>query len=410
MRFKTYYLTERVVVKNEQLIKEIKKRYLTDIKDIEKTISSFHSVTDVQYKYKEKDMEKLKKYLRDVSDKYDNYIYKVVLANHMVKVNAGFPKHELSIWGTTLQKSAWIFVLFIRGIIIDLEFPKKTIDHNNFDKYKKKLIVKLKKLGNIMYKDAINYVNSLKAEEKEQDFAEPTRYKNGYFQPESGVTEKELNYVVDIYKKAYNLMSKTKVKKSLNDTILIKVDKTNSNQGSYNYNDDSITVKHFGESLYTMIHEYGHRYWFRYMKDDQRALWVNAYTNNLIKITPTDIDNLIGFMKNNKEEEDWDIGRHIKRIAPDLGKKYSSDPLIKYKIKYYIDYLDMQWGDITDPDDEKKLRDIALRKLVGEQLLKNKISNYGNTNYIEGFAEIFTNYFLKRNMPKDMEQYFLGSL
>lgn len=121
--------------------------------------------------------------------------------------------------------------------------------------------------------------------------------------------------------------------------------------GRYNHKNDLVVTSGYPENAAsTLTHELGHRYWYKFMKQEQRERF-----QNMVRTRPAVI-----------EEGD------------EAKKKYLEE----------MDYLP---GEINDDGDLKPVL---------------PVSEYGGTNIAEAFAEVFSHYVQGRQMTRDQRVSF----
>jgi hypothetical protein len=155
--------------------------------------------------------------------------------------------------------------------------------------------------------------------------------------------------------------------------------------GAYDKNKDKLFILPLGLndnlSDSTLVHEIGHRYWFRDVPPQAQKSWTKQLNNRMIVITTEHIDL---FMKRYYKEYGFDTR---KSIVADV-KKNVSDPTLATVFRNLGVHTPIFMVK-EDEDQETVYRKFMIKNNVGEKIQFEFISDYGNTNDAEAFAEAF---------------------
>ena len=188
--------------------------------------------------------------------------------------------------------------------------------------------------------------------------------------------------------------------------------------GSYNIEKDRLFVFQLGlahtkastSSLYsTAIHELGHRLYFRYMPSQARTAWQAAFDSKYQAVTYDDVEIALELWNKAKQQAEENPGATVYTELERGGYPHSytavADEPDLAKKKVLSALMAMGYG--ADTRSTKELREILQSKFQREEdgdsgpprdatppwvVLDEPLSDYGETNAIEAFAEAFRLY------------------
>ena len=161
--------------------------------------------------------------------------------------------------------------------------------------------------------------------------------------------------------------------------------------GSYSKWNDKLTLHPWGfvvdHDLGVVIHEIGHRFWYKNVPPKARDEWEALLKPN--KVTEQAVDVWVDALrKGGFSEERPSSSTDRKKILKDLVQHYADDPLMVEQVKIMEDMHP------SSTDNLLVIRDV-LKDVVGQNFSLEKISDYANTNPVEAFAEAFRFYVVK---------------
>jgi hypothetical protein len=180
------------------------------------------------------------------------------------------------------------------------------------------------------------------------------------------------------------------------DNLVIDIDFRRSERvaGQYLHGPDQLVVFPWGFMAtterardHTLTHEVGHRFWFRNMNEQGRDAWVAAFHNKERKTTVT-AESVDMWVKAITVKSPNDYWKSAEKEALVQRLMDQSDRSTAAQLRYLADEgPDLQYGESAE--DYRKRCD----KLIGEQI--SDISDYGETNPQEAYAEAFRIYITK---------------
>jgi len=153
--------------------------------------------------------------------------------------------------------------------------------------------------------------------------------------------------------------------------------------GKYQPDKDEMTIYFLGFSGDTFTHETGHRYWFRNLGNNARHHWVETLNGRQLTVTAEDVDEFVN---------DW-LARELQE------RKYVDSERLKARIEKYItDYDDVKLKflemaeNLPNRDTLPEYEEYFIREWVGRKVSLEKITDYGDTNPVEAYADAFRLY------------------
>lgn len=160
--------------------------------------------------------------------------------------------------------------------------------------------------------------------------------------------------------------------------------------GRYSPSLDTLTLYPLGMVAapdgHTLIHEIGHRFWFKCLPGQARAEWEKILSDRGVTISEGDVKHFYNLVVD-KLPKDWaflDAQDLLKLTLPDAGSQ-ADELKFRELAETHIRSISAGPGEPFDPDDY--LRRLEFKK--GEVVQVEDVSDYGDTEPIEGFAEAF---------------------
>ena len=137
---------------------------------------------------------------------------------------------------------------------------------------------------------------------------------------------------------------------------------------------------------HTLIHEIGHRFWFKCLPGQGRAVWEKVLGDRGVTITEKDVEYFFRLVEDKLPRdahylEPADILRLVLPAARGAGDELKFRELAETSIKSIFVGPDVPF----DPDDYLK----RLKFKENEVVQVEEVSDYGDTDPVEGFAEVF---------------------
>ena len=419
-------LAKRIVLSfkyqiTSQAIKDAKKQFFRELNAFEK--SFIREVEEIgleefsSYLYKDGEYidriykqvpssksEKYKKFVRKMrgwmgqhSRAVEKYFYDVLLGRHMEKVGWGKDRKDLDYYADKLQSSAWSLVVSLSGA--DLEYPK----HNDFEKNVKYTFNKIRRKARQAFSDAIDFASYSDEREKEYDFAEVVNWDRFSFLPEGGISPDKMKKTIVVFSEAVKLIKRAGYSFVVKDRMNVSVFAKLSGQGAgatYDYRKDEINIYPLGSyGVETTIHEFGHRLYFHIMSGSDRNRWKALYDGDLLQVTNEDVNRVMDelpvldeFLYIDRKMINESVDNYVKKWKNRDGLAEEKGEAFKRKIWVNSDY--------------DRIRKGLESYLVGKPVMVNYISDYGNTDELEAFAELFRDIVLRKNVNPQAKAWF----
>jgi hypothetical protein len=375
----------RVTV-DEAYVKGLKLMMARDIRNLERDINS------------PEDAERVRKLANDVSKKWERIFYEAILGKEMDRLSQG--GKDMGYLAKELQSSAWLAVISFSDIGHHLaQWPKHWNKYyNDFDREKKYVFDRIKRAARQAYDDALWLVKNKPEEERTNNFGERATVGRFILVPEGGITEEKMEKAASLVRRSQSLVGRAGFRDVLSRMIVHVTSRSDHMKGGYyRPQNDDMAILPVGMSEETVIHELGHRKWYRFMSPGDRDYWTAAFNGDLVEITDGDVREIT-----ERVRRVWDGGglsSTIKDAIADYERSHSNDPVATYKADYFRDHthhhdnLDF-WVKTWKED------------LVGQKVMKNYVTDYANTNEVEAYAEVFRQYVLKKAIPAEVLYWF----
>ena len=355
-------------------LNEFRKEYLKIIRDADRKMKTWD------------DAVRMEDGIRRYRDYTEEYLYDVILGSHMKRISQGVKDEDLDYFAKQLQSSAWDFV----GAISSLASLADDIYRYTFDDRKKTAVSRIKRTGRKAIKDAKEYIDYSLGEQT-IDLANKVTLGPSVIVPEEGCTQDEFSEVVDPIKKAQQLVKSAGFGSVLKGSVfkVTPKSKTGLIAAEYSPSYDLIRMRPIGRSAETVVHELGHRLWYRFLKGRAKQYWKDAFDGDLIQIQESDVVDVVSRMKDmSKRQSETFIPRLLEPSVKEWEKENSNDPVVPYKAQYFLDRR-TGWGDSEKKGDWDKYEMYLVKYLTGEPVMRNFVTDYSNTNELEAFAEVF---------------------
>lgn len=131
----------------------------------------------------------------------------------------------------------------------------------------------------------------------------------------------------------------------------------------------------------TLIHEIGHRYWFKYVPERAKNAWKDKIEKRMVAVETKHIDKFFEMFY----DKEWGFP-YRKDFANKL--KDITDPTLKIIFRYLSDHTPL--FDVAEGKDKETVyKEHMIKHNRGEQIPLEWITDYGRTNDAEAFAEAF---------------------
>ena len=156
----------------------------------------------------------------------------------------------------------------------------------------------------------------------------------------------------------------------------------------------NVESKYRFDAVYTIVHELGHRYWYKFLSDPQREAYEDAYSGTSRNLTLED-------------REAMYLALEKANFDPKLAKTFLSGPLRDI----FPEYWKLAKGIFQSPNvsPEMKKRNFTLPKVKYfhfESERPTSVTDYGRTNVREDFAEVFAHVVMGLKLTPDAESRF----
>ncbi len=218
-------------------------------------------------------------------------------------------------------------------------------------------------------------------------------------------------FMQDDLPKAVELIKKEKIKQTLKG-LTIEVTLSGSKSvgvqsgagGSYNYTTDWLRMYPMGMgsgSVGTIVHELGHRYYYKNLPEKAQTAWERMFRKNQIQIKDEHIKSFWKkYVLPYAKSDEWDFKWKKKNVIP-IIRKNEHDPTLKAIYLHLVNNIStftdnkINWtkeGGDSDEDitkRDKKIKDTFRDRNVDEWIPIEFVTDYGRTNPSEAFAEVF---------------------
>lgn len=244
---------------------------------------------------------------------------------------------------------------------------------------------------------------------------------------EDKVSDKTRKDLEDIFEDAYVLLKKHKVHKVMSGNCFVTKALPAKIWGLYRVLTDTLdvsaNVKNSEDSLHTIIHELGHRYWYKIMDASKRKLVIDLYTSNILKREPEkvskDLDKYIKIFNKAKQEESliyyYGSKRKWKANNPWQVSSVSDNHLVIFPIQTErrvrtlkslagapMDFVTGDWSVDGKLIGKDKSESGTKSKEFSDSVFP---SDYSRKNIEEFFAEIFAYYIQGFYKNKEMLEF-----
>jgi len=369
-------------------VKSARLEFLKRLRGIERAIKT------------EDDVEAQGKVLNGLLETVERFFYDWLLGKHMQRVTSGVSNEKLDPIASDLQGTAWEFVMGIRGHDLEIQLtPHWTLDPGEFEKVKKRLFESIKRKARAAFKDANEFVVYSSQAGETVELAEKVTVGKMTLVPVQGSESKQMARAVKDVKRAVGAIKSSGLGKVVQKPMVILVQRHGEGLVSAKYAPAKDIITLLGlASDGTVIHEFGHRYWYKILDSGRRNYWDRAFRGDLIEITKTDIDDVLDLAKRSRGENKLD---QLRAGVKTYGR--SGDPVRSHKANSFYRSI-YRWYE--KPDYWERTRKFWMDDYVGKPVMMNHVTDYGNTNAEEAFAEVFMLYVLGDSIVPTVEYWF----
>jgi hypothetical protein len=374
---------------DEAYVAGLKRMMASDIRDLESSINS------------PEDAERMRQTVNAVRKKWEDVFYNVILGKEMSKLSEG--SKDIGWVAEKLRSEAWTAVIAFGDIGHHLaEWPRHWSKYpDDFGREKKYVFDRIKRAARDAYAVTVNLVKYHRTEEqKTVDFGERVTVGNFILLPEGGVTEDKIKGVASFVGDVQSLVRRAGFGEVLSRMVIHVTNRSESGlkAGHYQPSDDSMAILPLGAyDAGTMIHEMGHRNWYRVLSAGGRDYWKAAFDGDLIEITKGDVREITEEVRRTWPGDG--LTAQIRQSIADYEKAHGDDPVAPYKVNYFRENLHFH-------DDLNFWAETWEKDLVGQKVMRNYVTDYANTNEIEAYAEVFRNYVLRKSIPAEVLYWF----
>lgn len=376
------------------------------------------------------------------ADNFEKYIYNNFLGQNFY--NTGFKKKDHSATEEA-RKKVWALILLIGGHSKELS---RQAEFRDFEKQRDNIYQKLARLGREAFESlyGLFYQDDEEFEELYvEDDLEVLGFKVKVIHSEKSSAKDDVKEFESGLKKAKDLIEKKGFKDSLKGLHLIldlQGSETVYSQGaSAFYQPGTTEISLLYPSFESLIHEIGHRYYYVCMNDEQRDLWKGFFDNTSMTVIESDVEKFKKILTAGleKQVEEWKSQLESKDTYP-YDVVYGSVEVFKklyYSLTKDIDnesvkgYSEAALKHLIDKDNNNRIlsqivyNNLSLKKaidlvfgFVGVNVRNSNcitftiprmfVTDYGQTNEKELYAETFRNYMLNKDLPELVLEQFLN--
>ena len=400
-------------------VEQARKQFRKELRQVEKSVAKAVKETEVinpetkQFRWDDRDgmkeydkiIDRAGKVIRAMRDAYKKYFYEVLLKEHMRRKSFG-DRGVLSPDGiksdpyaNKLELSAWDLGIYLSAS----NLKSHLLYGKDVDKAFKALFAKIRRYGKKAFDDAVVLAESSSYAGDEYDFAVVSEWRGFHFVPEAGVEKNSMGRAIQKFATAAKMVKRAGFGKALSTPMTIYVTaKSTQYSAEYVYTKDAMRLRP-AVSTRTIIHEFGHRWYYRMMSSGDRAYWDSVYGGDVFKINNGDVDLVLAWVDENIP------GKHADYLnIEDAIEKYrswnSDDPIVDAKADAFL--RDSPSINRFSIKPEWTLKGYWKDKIVGKPVMKNHITDYGSTSPWEAFAELFTHVVIGKSVPEEILVWF----
>lgn len=376
----------------EKFINESRKKFLSTLRKFDSAINSPQDAIN----------------LRDKADAFrqqmHDFFYEWLLHEHMKEVKYK-GEDQTDALALKLQKSAWNLEIALTFYELE-EFQANPYDDEKqlFQKKKDLVIARIQRLARTAFNDAFELATYSKYAGKEYTIMQPIDLNYAFLIPTLGTTKEGMRECAKAIEEGVQKIKQKGYGYILSPKIVVNVEGHSSrgSQAFYTPTKDDINVNEtFGISADVFIHEMGHRLWFKYMNGNMRQYWKDAHDGDLFKLTEEDADEFMDLFEEINKDEDLYF-QNFKTVYIAYLKKHNNNEIARLKIEQFMRHQPRFTKD-SKQESFEAYRKFYKQQLVDKPFLKNYITDYGNTNELESFAEAFKLYCLGEPLPSMVE-------
>jgi len=349
-----------------------------------------------------KAFQKARKAFQIFNRSWEKWVYQELLDRSNVPMNA---QTDETYWAKDVREKAWAALMSMNaGSLFTDRYDHNLKKHvpapwelDQYDGGRKRIITRYNRHFSAAFKaieDLINQeaklITLVKPDEQVQVHGVNIRIKN---MTTSDFHAKYLKRFMDALPKAVKAIKKSGFKKAMRGfsvEINFKAKDVPGipgglTAGAYDKDKDKLYILPLGLndnlSDSTLIHEIGHRYWFRDVPPNAQKSWNDKIDSRKVTITKDHIDK---FFDRYYKEYGFENRKDIEADA----KKNVHDPILNVIFTELADRTPFFM--VKEGEDQKtRYYQFMIDNHVGNKVNLEFISDYGNTNPAEAFAEVF---------------------
>ena len=222
-----------------------------------------------------------------------------------------------------------------------------------------------------------------------------------------GYRKEEYADILQTLDKAADSISVAGFSNILYGDVWLEAIKSSGWSGRYQVGPDivelNIDSRYRFSEVYTLVHEFGHRYWYKVMTEDQRDAYMAAYAGTTTSVTVEERKAMWDAL----EKNNWDtqsarraLPNHLKELFTEAWKDFRRFHLNPTPENIVKNQASMQRSFIRP----------NLKYLLLDSKRPNSVTDYGRTNVVEDFAEVFAHYCMRMSMSEDAMNRFQGAI
>lgn len=415
MNFKQYFLLEDKIKLNKEFVNEFRKEYLRVLRSVE-------SFIDGDYRK----LHQIENELRNFAHWLQDYVAQSVLRDFIIKIDM---KQDVNPLKKEEKDEVFEAIYDMMDAVWELENEDFDVrfrsDKDEFRAATKKQIKRIRYYGRKLVHRLNDWVENW-VEDGELSVGRKITYRNMRLIPGEGPgqrheiapTEERMERAYKDFQRAYDAIAQSPLSSVLNDPMNVFVTPRSRKMEAAHYeiNPDRIILRGIAGKD-AIIHEFGHRYYYREMETRSRRAWEDFYGGDIYEITEEQMKDILNYIRKrfeemdfndegyweepDGEEFDWSTSQSAVEMFLDEYENRNSSKAIQ-RLKNEIPHIN------TDDVDEiiERLRSFWGEFHVGVPLMKHEVSDYGNTDPKEAFSETFLKYVLGKEIDSTVKYEF----
>lgn len=421
MNFKNYLFESEVKLNNE-FVNEFRKEYLRVLRSIENFLEQDRGRTLTQ----------IKQQLRKFAFWLEDYVANSILRDTIQKISIGGEVDPLK---QRDKDEMYELIYSMREKIIDLaedfggsrrdayrEWARKKIERVRH--YGRKLVNKMEEWIELYIDGKISVGRKFTYKNFTVIPGNP-EWGRGQGSRDISPTDKRMEEVYEMLTKVHAVLSKSEFSKVVEEPIDIFVTPRGKGLEAAHYHrgDDYILIRGLAD-VGGIVHEFGHRHFYRVMSPRDRDAWENFYEGDKYVISKDDIGLALNYVKMELEEMEWgEVQNYWIRKDGDseYPESYSVRDIVELALTKAVgagtfpdrvkDEM-IDWIPVVDTKYDSKdkimdmLQDTWKSNLEGNQIMQTKISGYGDKSATEAYPEAFRRYVMGEGLDEKVEYMF----